>query len=213
LIAVGIFLIAWRFDHRYAVAAERFFRQQVEPLNKLVSFRVTEERWLSEPKSNFDQHELEFEAEIEFGKDSSMPGELPGEGLAVAGRCAKFSGRMLATKEWAAWHGDTNWYVDISEWRVVSSSDSRLSSALKSAEDTSMQNACISNLRIIDGAKGQWALENHKQNTDSPTAKELRPYVGRGSAGEFPVCPKGGTYTIGAVQETPTCSIPGHRLP
>jgi len=77
----------------------------------------------------------------------------------------------------------------------------------------SHQSTCIYNLRLIDSAKGQWALENHKQNTDTPTADDIRPYLGRGPAGEFPVCPDGGTYTIGTIAEKPRCSVPGHVLP
>ena len=77
---------------------------------------------------------------------------------------------------------------------------------------TANQNACISNLRIIDAAKGQWALENHKQNSDTPTMDDIRPYVGRGVSGEVPVCPDGGVYTLGKIGERPTCSIPGHVL-
>lgn len=78
---------------------------------------------------------------------------------------------------------------------------------------TANQNACISNLRRIDGAKGQWALENHKQNSDTPTMEDIRVYIGRGPNGEIPVCPDGGVYTLGKVGERPTCSIPGHVLP
>lgn len=74
-------------------------------------------------------------------------------------------------------------------------------------------NACVNNLRAIDGAKQQWALENKKHATDTPTAEDVRPYLGRGTNYEFPVCPGGGVYTIGAVGEKPTCSIPGHVLP
>ena len=58
------------------------------------------------------------------------------------------------------------------------------------ARTTSQTNACISNLRIIDGAKGQWALEQHKQNTDTPAGTDIQPYVGRGSAGELPDLPE-----------------------
>jgi hypothetical protein len=76
-----------------------------------------------------------------------------------------------------------------------------------------IQNACINNLRLIDAAKGQWALEYHKQNSDTPTMEEIRPYVGRGFNSEVPVCPDGGVYTLGKVGEKPTCSIPGHVLP
>jgi type II secretory pathway pseudopilin PulG len=36
------------------------------------------------------------------------------------------------------------------------------------ARTTSQQNACINNLRLIDAAKQQWALEQRKQSTDTP---------------------------------------------
>jgi len=76
------------------------------------------------------------------------------------------------------------------------------------ARATSQENACINNLRQIDGAKNEWALENNKKATDVPTKADLLPYLR-----SWPVCPQGGTYTIGAVGDKPTCSIPGHELP
>ena len=71
-------------------------------------------------------------------------------------------------------------------------------------------NACINNLRQIDAAKEQWALENNKGANALPTAQDLMPYF---TDGIFPVCPSGGTYTINAVGLPPTCSVPGHALP
>ena len=71
------------------------------------------------------------------------------------------------------------------------------------------QNACINNLRQIDAAKQQWALENNKPAIATPTATDLLPYF---KDGVFPVCPTGATYTIGTVGELPACSIPGHAL-
>ena len=78
------------------------------------------------------------------------------------------------------------------------------------ARDTAMQNACINNLRLIDGAKQQWALENSKKAGDVPTEADLKPFL---KNGVYPACPAGGTYTIGAVSNSPTCSIAGHHLP
>ena len=78
------------------------------------------------------------------------------------------------------------------------------------ARATAQTNACINNLRIIDAAKQQWALENDKTADAIPPAQDLLPYF-RG--GIFPVCPSGGGYTINAVGVPPTCSIPGHVLP
>ena len=71
-------------------------------------------------------------------------------------------------------------------------------------------NNCINNLRQIDAAKQQWALENDKTADAIPPAQDLLPYF-RG--GVFPVCPSGGGYTINAVGVPPTCSVPGHVLP
>lgn len=75
------------------------------------------------------------------------------------------------------------------------------------ARETAQENACINNLRQIDAAKQQWALEKGKQAGDVPTWDDLKPYLGT-----IPHCPAGGTYTIGAVSNAPTCSIAGHKL-
>jgi len=68
--------------------------------------------------------------------------------------------------------------------------------------------SCINNLRVLDGAKQQWALQNNKPATAMPQMSELAPYL------KFPalVCPAGGNYTLNAVNIVPTCSQPGHTL-
>lgn len=71
------------------------------------------------------------------------------------------------------------------------------------------RNTCINNLRQIDSAKQQWALEKGKNANDTPTEDDLKPYL---TGGKLPVCPSGGKYTIGKTSESPTCSIPGHEL-
>ncbi len=76
------------------------------------------------------------------------------------------------------------------------------------ARATSQENACINNLRQIDAAKNEWALEKNKTASDVPAREDLLPYLR-----SWPTCPAGGTYTIGPVGEKPTCSIPGHQLP
>ena len=50
------------------------------------------------------------------------------------------------------------------------------------ARTTSQQDACINNLRLIDGAQQQWALEQRQQSTASISAGalELQPYLGHG---------------------------------
>jgi hypothetical protein len=70
-------------------------------------------------------------------------------------------------------------------------------------------NACLNNLRQIDGAMQQWALENKKDANAVPTAKELAAYL---KDRVVPRCPAGGTYTLNPVGSVPTCTIPGHAL-
>ncbi|HEY4414978.1 MAG TPA: hypothetical protein VGO57_04725 [Verrucomicrobiae bacterium] len=82
--------------------------------------------------------------------------------------------------------------------------------AFAKAKTTSQLNACINNLRVIDGAKTQWALEKNKKTGDVPTEEDLLPYI---THGKFPHCPQGGVYTIGPIGETPKCTVPGHQLP
>jgi hypothetical protein len=84
------------------------------------------------------------------------------------------------------------------------------------ARSTSAMNACVNNLRQIDSAKYQWALQYNKTTNDTPTWNDLLPFVSRnGTTNDIPICPAGGTYTIGRVGVPPTCSIGGinHSLP
>jgi hypothetical protein len=82
------------------------------------------------------------------------------------------------------------------------------------ARTTSALNACVNNMRQIDAAKQQWMLENSKTTNDIPSWGAVRPYLGRGTEGEIPRCPQGGTYILGRVDEPPRCSIggPSHSL-
>src|ERR1700753_1694164 len=65
------------------------------------------------------------------------------------------------------------------------------------ARTTAQQNACINNLRQIDGAKQQWALENKIAATATPTSDSIQPYMGRGSSGSLPTCPLDSGNTFG----------------
>ena len=87
------------------------------------------------------------------------------------------------------------------------------------ARATSQANACINNLRQIDAAVNEWALEQHATTGQAvawPTA--LTPYIKLNSVSSIPPCPAGGTYTVTSVGNNPTCSLgntvtPGHYLP
>ena len=82
------------------------------------------------------------------------------------------------------------------------------------ARTQSQKTACINNLRQIDGAIQQWALETKAASDATVTTNNVTPYLGRGS-GEFPTCPSQGTYTLTTVTNAPTCSksADGHILP
>jgi prepilin-type N-terminal cleavage/methylation domain-containing protein len=86
------------------------------------------------------------------------------------------------------------------------------------ARAQSQANACINNLRQMDAAVNQFALENGKKSTDAvvyPT--DLTAYIKLNSAGSIPPCPAGGTYATTVVQSSPTCTLstltPKHILP
>ena len=69
--------------------------------------------------------------------------------------------------------------------------------------------SCVNNLRQIDGAKEQWALEKKKIPGDDVNRSEMAVYI---KGATIPACPKGGEYKIGKIGEKVSCSIPGHTL-
>ena len=87
------------------------------------------------------------------------------------------------------------------------------------ARATSQANACINNLRQIDAAANQFALEQGKTSgatINFPT--DLTPYIKLNSSSSLPGCPAGGTYSDSTVGATPVCSLgstvtPAHALP
>src|SRR5437016_10167859 len=74
------------------------------------------------------------------------------------------------------------------------------------ARTTSQKNACINNLRQIDGAIQQWALEGKKGLSDAVAYSDISPYL----KNEV-LCPSGGgatfakSYTIVDVSTSPVC--------
>ncbi|MGA9776700.1 MAG: prepilin-type cleavage/methylation domain-containing protein, partial [Verrucomicrobiia bacterium] len=57
------------------------------------------------------------------------------------------------------------------------------------ARSTSQQNACINNLRQLDGSIQQWALETGQTATATVSGTQVEPYLGRGANGQLPYCP------------------------
>ena len=77
----------------------------------------------------------------------------------------------------------------------------------------SASNACINNLRQIDAAANQFALEHNLTNGDAICfPDDLTNYLKLNSAGKIPPCPSGGIYSIKKVGDVPTCSL-GTNVP
>jgi len=81
---------------------------------------------------------------------------------------------------------------------------------------TSKKNVCIENLRLIDLAITQWAIDKGVRTGTVPSdaeEDEIYDYIKKGK----PVCPSGGSYTIYRVGIKPQvrCSREdeGHKLP
>ena len=121
-------------------------------------------------------------------------GELTGQGLAIAGLVTGYIGIA-----WAILFIPLMMAIAIPNF--------------VKARDMAQTNMCINNLRQIDGAKNEWALENDKKAGTPVTEADIKQYIKLDANGNLPKCPAGGTYTIGKVGEPPTCSVPGHKLP
>jgi len=84
------------------------------------------------------------------------------------------------------------------------------------ARQNAQANTCIANLKQIDGAKEQWALEQKKNTGDAVAVTDI---VGTAAyLKNTPSCPAGGAYTYGNIGTVPTCSkaatvTPAHQLP
>ena len=73
------------------------------------------------------------------------------------------------------------------------------------ARTTSQKNACINNLRQIDGAVQTWALDNKQASTATVSFGAIQSYLKNAV-----ICPAGGTtfgdsYTITDVKTKPVC--------
>jgi len=79
------------------------------------------------------------------------------------------------------------------------------------ARATSQQNACINNLRQINSAVQQWAMETGQAAGSAPPSMttDLTPYIQLNSNSSIPPCPASGTYTIYNISNVPqvTCSL------
>lgn len=85
---------------------------------------------------------------------------------------------------------------------------------------TSQANACINNLKQLDAAINQMAIERGLASGATYNfPSDILPYVKLNSANGLPPCPAGGTYGGSAIGSgSPTCSLgssvtPAHSMP
>ena len=85
------------------------------------------------------------------------------------------------------------------------------------ARQSSRKQTCIANLKQIDSAKEQWAMDKQKATGDAVVQTDLTGSTGTaGYIKSYPTCPGGGAYTINVVGTNPICSkaaADGHALP
>ena len=87
------------------------------------------------------------------------------------------------------------------------------------ARESARAKSCVGNLKQIDSAKQQSAMDNKLSGTstatfsiDGTTASTTTLFQLVGTGGYVratPVCPSAGTYTPGTVAALPTCSVTG----
>ena len=82
------------------------------------------------------------------------------------------------------------------------------------ARQKAQAEACIANLRQIEGATQVWAVDTVANDTVAPGWNDLVPNYIRTQ----PKCPANGNYTLATVNNRPTCSVgntvtPAHELP
>ncbi len=80
------------------------------------------------------------------------------------------------------------------------------------ARETSRTNSCIANLKQVDAAVQQYAMDMKLTSAGAVSVADLTggadPYLR-----STPTCPSGGTYTLATVGAPITCGIAGHVLP
>ncbi|HOP80720.1 MAG TPA: prepilin-type N-terminal cleavage/methylation domain-containing protein, partial [Armatimonadota bacterium] len=75
------------------------------------------------------------------------------------------------------------------------------------ARETSRAKSCQGNLRQIETAKEQWAMDTKAASEAEPKVEDLVDEYMKGTPDTLPECPSNGEYSIGTLQDRPSCSI------
>src|SRR5437016_332290 len=82
--------------------------------------------------------------------------------------------------------------------------------SLMRARSIAKCNACLNHQAQIEGAKQMWGIKNHKTTNDVPTWADLA--ANHLYLKKMLVCPAGGDYTLGKLDERVRCSIATHNV-
>ena len=75
------------------------------------------------------------------------------------------------------------------------------------ARNAARSGNCINNLRIVDSAKEQYAIENNIASGGTCTSGNITPYLKNNA---MPACPGTSTaYTVNNIGTLPTCALSG----
>jgi prepilin-type N-terminal cleavage/methylation domain-containing protein len=72
------------------------------------------------------------------------------------------------------------------------------------AREASQRNACIANMKQLDGAKATYALEQKLTSSSAVALTDISGAIDK-MIRETPLCPAGGAYTTGTVADKTTC--------
>jgi prepilin-type N-terminal cleavage/methylation domain-containing protein len=73
------------------------------------------------------------------------------------------------------------------------------------ARHTGRKRACVANMRVVDCAKQQWAMENEKTGDMVPGWLDIEPYIA--AVGGQPRCPEGNVpYVLNEVNKKTVCT-------
>ncbi len=180
--------------------AEQRFRKQfdLERTGMKLVFRGMDGQKVQ--TSGVEGYVLKCEAEIEALRDTMLDDIYLRRGERVT-----FALEITGEKTDAGWN-----LVKSGNSRIVGASSTSLFSKIKKLEDSAKKNSCIANLKQIDGAVQQWAVENKRPATAVPRNSDI--FGASLYIRSQPFCPLGGVYTLRAVSEAPQCSVAGHTL-
>jgi cell shape-determining protein MreC len=98
--------------------------------------------------------------------------------------------------------------ADLQQTTSLRNQNQQLQSIITERMEATQAQTCVAYLRSIEAAKTAWATDFQKRPVDVPVDTDL--FGPQAYLPAKPVCPAKGAYTLGAVQDPPACSIPGH---